>query len=77
MVKLLIERGADVNIVNDVSISILRIYLITIYQDKWSALYIASSNGHKDVVRMLLNGGADINTIDKVNESDYSMVKLL
>ena len=40
--------------------------LIKILQNKWTALHLASSNGHDEVVRVLLSTKATVNTLDKV-----------
>ena len=40
---------------------------MTVCKAKWTALHIASQNGHEEVVRLLLDRGADINIVDKVS----------
>ena len=37
-----------------------------VLQDGWSPLYAASCNGHLDVVKTLLEAGANINQVNKV-----------
>ena len=37
------------------------------YQDGLSALFAASSNGHSEIVRILILGGADIDALNKVS----------
>ena len=37
-----------------------------VLQDGWSPLYIASFNGHLDVVKTLMEAGANINQANKV-----------
>ena len=41
-------------------------YTIFVLQNSWSPLYAASFNGHCDVVKALIEAGADINHITKV-----------
>ena len=35
-------------------------------QDGWTALYIAAQNGHIDIVKHLIENGANINATDEV-----------
>ncbi len=37
-------------------------YIFTLIQDNWTALHVASSNGHDEVVRVLLAAKATVNT---------------
>ena len=39
---------------------------IVVIQYGWTALYIAAQNGHREVVELLLQHGADVNAKDKV-----------
>ena len=41
-----------------------------VYQDGWTALMIASEKGHKEVVKLLLDHGANINMQNKVSVTD-------
>jgi len=74
IVRLLLDRGADVNAVSDMG---------------ETALIIASSNGHENIVRLLLDRGADVNAVDSYHETalmvasrwtfqeSYELVRLL
>jgi ankyrin repeat protein len=53
-VRLLMERGADVNTKGD---------------RKWTALLYAAQNGHEAVVQMLLDKGANTNTKDNIGHT--------
>ena len=44
-------------------------YIFTLIQDNTSALHAASSNGHDEVVRVLLAAKATVNTQSKVSYS--------
>ena len=37
-----------------------------VLQDGWSPLYIASHNGHLDIVKTLIEAGANVNQANKV-----------
>lgn len=70
MAKLLVSYGAEVNIQNDVypiqairSISKFRKNL----QLGWTALHFAARAKAILIVELLLNNGADVNIMDKVN----------
>ena len=39
---------------------------IVVIQDGWTALMAAAQNGHREVVELLLQHGADANAKDKV-----------
>ena len=45
-------------------------YIFTLIQDNVTALHAASSNGHDEVVRVLLAAKATVNTQDKVSYSN-------
>jgi ankyrin repeat protein len=49
-VKKLIEKGADVNVVDEYGAT---------------ALYWASYKGHSEIVKMLIEAGADVNVVNK------------
>jgi len=53
-VKFLIEKGVDINKAN---------------KDGFTPLYIASQEGHLDLVKLLIEKGAEINKIGKVGET--------
>ena len=44
---------------------------VCVLQDGYTALYIASENGHLPVVQTLLDAGADVRTQTKVSGSGY------
>ena len=37
-----------------------------VLQDGWSPLYTASFNGHREIVKTLIEAGANVNWADKV-----------
>ena len=43
----------------------------------WTALHIASKEGHVEISRMLIEGGADLNMKDKVCSPEVSSGQLL
>lgn len=62
LVKLILDKGADVNLISD----------INDYNFKYSPLMIASQNGNKEMVKLLIENGADVNHINS-----YSMSALM
>ncbi len=44
--------------------------IFTLIQDNWTALHIASSNGHDEVVSVLLAAKATVNTQNTVSYSN-------
>ena len=38
-----------------------------IFQNQWTALHKAAENGHVEVVKVLLDAGADVNAVVKVS----------
>ena len=46
-------------------------YIFTLIQDNRTALHAASSNGHDEVVRVLLAAKATVNTQSKVSYSNW------
>ena len=42
-------------------------YLVR-YQDGATALLVAANLGHTDITKLLLDGGADVNSKDKVSD---------
>ena len=76
IVRMLIDAGADlnvqstelVNIIIDLSrLSCFGLYLLLLYQAGWTALIYSVYKRYKDIVRMLVDAGADLNVQDKVN----------
>jgi ankyrin repeat protein len=64
VVKFLIEKGTNVNASREFSIetsgSIMSAQLIS-EEDGYTSLYLASQNGHLEVVKFLVEKGANIN----------------
>ena len=49
-------------------VAILNITVTSLaYQDGWTALILASSNGHKEVAKLLVDHGADVNIKENVS----------
>ena len=48
----------------------------TPYQENVTPLYVASQNGHHDVVQMLLGAGADVNIATSVSGGACSHVAI-
>ncbi len=46
-------------------------YIFTLIQGNWTALNVASSNGHDEVVRVFLAAKATVNTQSKVSYSNW------
>ena len=72
-VELLIAAKVQVNIQQKVIItaSQLLVVLFGFVQDGWTALYIASQEGHCGVVRMLLEAKADVNVKTNVSHAAW------
>ena len=47
------------------------VMMIFVFQYGWSALMLTSSNGHLDLVKTLIDAGADMNQTDKVGILHY------
>ena len=47
-----------------------------LYQDKTTPLYVASQNGHHDVVQSLLGSGADLNIAHMPSVSDVMLMHM-
>jgi ankyrin repeat protein len=60
-VQLLIEKGADVNAAS---------------KDEWTALLLAASGGHVDVVKMLLAHQADLKARNRLGETALEVAEL-
>ena len=50
-----------------VDISYLIMYW-TRYQTGYTALLVAANRGHTDITKLLIDGGADVNSKDKVSD---------
>ncbi len=75
MARLLLDRGADIEAqdweVSEnsfVSFPLVLILLVSVCQHKSTPLHMASNRGHVDVVRLLLDRGADARARNKVSE---------
>ena len=52
-------------------------HLFIFYKDGQTALMGASDNGHLDVVRTLLEGGADVNAQTEVSNQTMMMILII
>ena len=59
VVRLLAERGADLNLVNE-------------KQEGWTALFLATKWGHTDTVEALTQLGANVNVVD--SDTGFSLL---
>lgn len=59
-VRLLIEKGADVNLKD---------------RENWTPLHLASACGHLDCIQLLLDNGADKTLINDRGESAFDLAK--
>ena len=71
IVKALMERKANPNITADkvglcLHVWIMYHWLLCVQTSGWTALHLASKEGHVEISRMLIEGGADVDIKDKV-----------
>ena len=85
VVQKLLGAGADMNILRMPNVSVIMLLLIVFMQEICECkayfciqgrgpLWIASFNGHHNVVKTLLAGGANVNQTDKVGNSYLSAI---
>ena len=70
--KLLLDAGADVNKTDKVCSKVLTLEsscLLSHFQDERGPLWAACSNGHVEMVKLLIVAGADANKTDCVCRS--------
>lgn len=71
LIKALLEKGADLNRESN----ILSIYWfdVTNYEFNWTPIFFAITNGNEEVIRMLIDAGADMNKYDNKGKTpiDY------
>ena len=62
MIRILVERGADMNTVNKVDTNCMNSY----YQDGQTPLHMAAEDGHSNNFKTLVELGADVQQLDDV-----------
>ena len=74
----LIASGVNVNKKNEVRIIIIKLILRSLIffggQENFTALYVASGNGHTDVVKLLLLSGANVHEKNGVSQQCVVLV---